>query len=401
MVGEGVASANGNGIDVTRVALTPFDSRLSVQDLHRDVCADMGWKEVAGVPWMEHLINEKLSVYEADSEHLILFCAQGFGLNLRRETMSIQSLQDHSDIAKLLLNRARHHQQVRNGTHGDITSLIQLKRSIDLNCPRDKRRTLRPDIWVDLPYTLSFFYIPVAARTQLDDEKGLQGLSALIEPSQIMRSELADDIDDHSYCSRMIGTLNVERLRKQYRDSDIKAGSATFCSWAGLVAFDEHKVDLPYLESLEIRLQFAWLRANFVRQWAEQQLSESSLKPEQLTKVGAEITPLVRQSRRLINATASTREQELFDELVETSDLVREINGAEEAIEDVHKQIDIARSLVRRRYNKTVEGLLFLLAMLQLVPFVFKVPFVELSPWFVVPFVALVLMFIIGRAYKT
>lgn len=398
---QGQGSAHSHGITFTRVALTPFDSRLALSDLHHVVCAGMGWKELTEWPWIEHLVSEKLAIYEVAADHLVLLCSQGFGLNLRRVTASVQSLEDHRNVAELLVGRANHHQQVRNGSHSDMVSISRLKRSVSARCSRDRRKELRPDIWVTPPYTLSFFYIPAAASAQLHTEKGMQGLSALVEPSQIMRSELTDAVDDRTYCAKMIATLNVERLQKEYHDSDIKAGSTTFCSWAGMVAFDGQGTDLPYLESLEIRLQCAWLRANFVRQWAEQQLSESSLEPEELTKVAAEITPLVRQSRRLINATASTREQELFDELVETSDLEREIVGAEEAIEDVRKQIDIARSVVRRRYNKTVEALLFLLAMLQLVPFVFEVPFVKLSPWWVAPFVAIVLLFVVIRAHKT
>jgi hypothetical protein len=388
-------------LDVSRVSLSPFDTRLDFKDVHRSFCDVAGFSEADEHPWVDRLLGERPFTFVDSTDHLLLLSRQGFGLNLRRSSSSIASLSDHAGISDAIIDRAQYHREVRSGVHADARIISRLKDHVTAGLDKRDRKHLRPDIWTAPPYTLSFFYLPTAARDLLDCPEALQGLAALLEPSQVLASELADKDNDASSCQTLIGSINVDRLRDRFRDSDIKAGSATFCSWAGIVVFDSHGTDLAYFESLEIRLQLAWLKATFVRKWAELLLVEQSLEPDKLTRFAGEVTPILRQSHRLIDATASTRDQRLFDELIETSELAREIAGAEEALNDVRAQIDLARESSRRRYNQTIEALLFILAVLQVLPLIYDVPLLRLRPWTVLPVIATFITLAMVKSWRT
>jgi len=387
--------------DVLRIALSPFDTRYQFCDLHRSCLQAAGFSEVDKHPWVDRLLGERPFTFAESNDRVLLISKQGFGLNLRRFKSPVTSLADHAGIADALIVRAQHHRAIRGGGHVDVEMIKYLKEQVTTGLHKREREHLRPDIWATLPYTLSFFYIPAAAHDLLNCPEALQGLSALLEPSQVLVSELSDKDDEVGACHALIHTLNVDRVRDRIRDSDIKAGSATFCSWAGIVIFDSQGTDLPYFESLEIRLQFAWMKATFVRKWAEMLLVEQSLEPDKLTQCAGEVTPLLRQTHRLIDATASTRDQQLFDELVQTSDLVREIAGAEEALNDVRTQIELARDSSRRRYSQTIEALLFILAVLQALPLVYDVPLIRLSRWTVVPVMTIFITLAVVKSWRT
>lgn len=387
--------------DVRRVALSPFDTRVQFSDLHRSCCLVAGFSEADDHPWVDRLLGERPFTFVESIDRVFLVSKQGFGLNLRRFSSPVASLSDHAGIADTLIERAQHHRAMRNGAHPDAKTISRIKDEVAISLPKREREHLRPDIWTAPPYTLSFFYIPRSAGELLDCPEALQGLSALLEPSQVLVSELADKDNEVSSCQALICSLNVDRVRDRVRDADIKAGSTTFCSWAGIVVFDSHGIDLPYFESLEIRLQFAWLKATFVRKWAELLLVQQSLEPDKLTRCAGEVTPILRQTHRLIDATASTRDQHLFDQLVETSELTREIAGADEALKDVRTQIELARDSSRRRYSQTVEALLFVLAVLQALPLIYDVPLVTLSSWTVLPIMVIFIVLAVIKSWRT
>lgn len=361
---------------ITRVSLVPFDLRGSFATATLDSFVDLGLRPMSQSPWVERLLGSRPSVYEADENRFVLISQQGLGLCLRRESRSIESLANHNDIAEILVNRDQHHRSIQDNSHCDTQLFVGLR---DRLSNALHRRDLRPDVWPCSPYTLSFFYLPVPAAGVLTGDEERRGLFALLEPSQVRRRDKSGVTDEVDECASLISSLNLRRFNEEYKDCDVKVGSFALCSWAGMVAFDEHAADLAYYETLEIRLQMAWMRATYIRRWAEMALVESSLEADRLSKVASEVTPMMRQARRLIDGTASSRDQRLFDELVRTSDLEREIEGAEQAVADVRDQIEVARSRVRRRYDLTVESLLLLLATLQVVPLVTEVPIARLD----------------------
>lgn len=388
-------------MQVTRVALSPFDTRTELSTKHAAACTAEGAMECAERKWVDRLVGEHVDLFTCVPGQMILLSRQGFGLNLRRTQYEIDAFTDHARVAEMLLDRSAHHREMRHGRHEDAKRINRVKERIASDIDRKQRRDMRPDLWPQPPYTLSFFYVPAPAASLLTCDNARRGMLAVLEPSQVLRSELAGEEDRFSACCKAIGDLVVGKLSERYRDSDIKAGSATFCSWAGIVVCDGSGTDLPYFESLEIRLQLAWLRASLVRRWAEVLMRETDQNPEHLTRFAGRIAPLVRRSRLLIDATASTRDQALFDELVTTSELMREMEGAEEALGEVRNQIELARGGSRRQYDKTVEALLFVVAVVQIVPLFYDVPFMKLAPWTAIAGITLLTVFAVIRWLKT
>ena len=372
----------------------PFDLRTTVDDSTAECFARQELDLLVAPPWNEKLMGYRPSVYEGKQDHFVAVSKHGLGLNIRREKHQIGSLGDHDDVARVIVARDRHHRAIQNDSHGDV-GLIRNLRS-DLLQVVDRRR-VRPEVWAKSPYTFSFFYIPASASSAIQSDEERRGLFALLEPSQVRRRESASPADEVPECARLIRDLSLRNLEENYRDSDVKVGSYVLCSWAGVVAFDEHCCDMEYFESLEIRLQMSWMHANFIRQWAELSLTENELEPAKLSKIATDVRPIMRQAKRVIDGTASSRDQQLFDEMVRTSDLAREIEGAEQAVSDVQEQIEVAQSATRRRYDLTVETLLLLLAALQIVPIVMKVPVAEVSAWWLLSIAVVLVAFVVFR----
>ncbi|MDQ3580940.1 MAG: hypothetical protein M3495_04680, partial [Pseudomonadota bacterium] len=305
---------------------------------------------------------------------------QGFGLLLARWHYEVD-LCDYTEVAEVLKDRSEHHQEVRRGSHRDSLLIREIKDNALAGIGARERKRARPDIWPTPPYTLSFFYAPQAAAACLATDDAIRCTYALLEPSQVLLSDTEALETTHDLHARAIESLNCERFRAQFFDIDLKAGVTTFASWAGLVVFDEHQSDLLHYESLEIRLQFAWLRAHFIRQWAELVLRTERTSAAALGSFAIEMAPIIRQARRLIDASVSTRDQQLFDQLVVTSDLKREADSASEAVDDVREFSENLRNAARRKYDLTVELLLFIVALLQGLPLLYDTPLLHLPKW--------------------
>lgn len=363
-------------MEITRISLSPFDFGRAIGNDHATVCSELALNSVTDHHWHSRLIGEMPALYSSASDHTLFIFQDGFGLNLRRSTLSLSDLGDHEALARALIARAQYHRSFRDGAHSDIETMIQVRdRLADCN----KKFPVRPLLWPKPPYTLSFYYVNEGLEEAVRGEDARKGLYALLEPSQVMVSELLDKGEDAvESCANLVGRLRPEKILGRYKDCDIRAGSALYCSWAGVVMFDPHCDSLPYLESLEIRLQNAWLRANFTRRYAESLLTRGRLRIDELNQVSASTRPLLRQSQRLIDATASSRDQEIFDELISSSDLDREIQAAEDALEDVQSYIAVLNAKRIRRYDMTVQSTLFLLALLQVYPLFYQTPLVRL-----------------------
>lgn len=360
---------------LTRVAISPFDFGYRSKSEFLAHAEDLyGLQTREPPPWLPPFVCEELTFHPLSAAHELVLADDGFGLNIRREAVEVEHLADHLAIAQVLVARSAHHREMNAGRHPDALML------------RSMRRTVTPPpnrlhVWAAPPYTLSFFHVAMTAEEKaatFGDPECRKGLSALLEPSRVRQLELIGSPTEAEACCRQVGCLDDDGL-EGYHDADIKAGVTALSSWAGLVVLDEHASDLAYFEALELRLQSAWMRASFVRSWAEFELARPTAVPA-LMALAAQVGPLVRRSRRILDSEASSRDQHLFDELVKSSDLEREITAAEAAISDLEAAIEVQRSKARQRYNRTVELLLLVLAILQVVPLVAKTPLVTLTP---------------------
>ena len=380
-------------VQITRISISPFDFGRVISQDHGDICATHDLEAVSPIAWYSRLLGETPVVYSDNPDYFIAISADGFGLNIRRFRYDISLVQPAS-VAPLLVDRANHHRLCRDGTHDDVQRLLKVRSSFDACSPRGER--LRPLLWPTPPYTFSFFYIGAGLashRTQTYDAN----IAALLEPSRVLTSELLDAGNSPvDVCAQQITKLKGHLSIDDMANCDIRSGSTLLASWAGLVMFDSYNDSLSYLESLEMRLQNCWLRAHFIRRYADSLLDERRPEPTHLTNFTRRVRPLLRQSQRLIDAAASTREQTIFDKLCETSDLTREIQSAEDAIEDVQTNITALNSRRIKYYDTSVQALLILLALSQLVPIFFKIPLIDTPNTYAVIPAALGLMIVLG-----
>lgn len=380
-------------VQVVRISISPFDFGREISRDHRVVCATHALEAVSTIAWHPRLLGENPVVYSDNSDYFVVIFADGFGLNIRRFRYDINLAQPAS-VATILIDRANHHRLCRNGTHDDVQRLLKIRSSFDACSPRGER--LRPLLWTTVPYTFSFFYIGgslAGHRTQAYDAN----IAALLEPSRVLTSELLDD--GHSReeaCTQKIIKLKGHLSIDDMANCDIRSDSTLLASWASLVMFDSYNDSLAYLESLEMRLQNCWLRAHFIRRYADSLLDERRPEPAHLTDFTRQVRPLLRQSQRLIDAATSTRDQTIFDRLCDTSDLTREIQSAEDAIEDVQTNVTALNSRRIKYYDTSVQALLILLALAQLVPIFFKVPLIPTPDIYAVIPAALGLMIVLG-----
>lgn len=382
-------------LTLTRVSISPFDLGMWLPEDFEKTLHTRGYRPPAGIGWSGRLIGEDLVHFARDDAHSLVFARDGFGLLVRRTQYSIQGLGDFEGIARVLVERDRHHGQVREGKHEDVVTIRDVKRFVSQ--ARAVRERERLDLWESPPYTLSFFHISGSMEALLVGGDSHRGLSALLDPSQVRSSHAPDGVDPILASATLIESLSETDVAQRHSDADMKATCAALCSWAGMVVFDGSGADLSYYESLELRLQFAWSRAHLVRRWAEKSVADRRGVSD-LLRLATQVRPILRQSKRIIDASASSRDQRLFDELVATSALAREIADAEEAINDLEALIESERAVVRRRYDRTIEGLLIALAVLQVVPLVIKTPIAQFDPRWLLAVLAAVAAFIWFRA---
>jgi len=365
-------------VSMTRVSLSPYDFGRYVGTDSSGEGIKVGLEPVASPPWHVRLVGTTPITFKGSGDdHMVVLFSDGFGINVRRFRHQID-FADHHSIARILLERAQFHRSMRAGEHSDARELMDLRAALDRSAPR--RVKLRPQLWQSPPYTFTFFYVHAAEGDVVTGPPHKASLAALLEPSQVLSSALLNLADRAaSRCAENIALLDGDAVRARIKNCDIRANSVLLASWASLMMFDPHGDSLEYLESLELRLQGSWIRANYIRSFAESLLNESHPKLDQLADFMRRVHPLLRQSQRLIDASASTRDQRIFDELCQSSDLGREIQAAEDAVEDVKANIEALSISKTRLYDTSVQALLIVLALFQLYPVLFRTPIVEVA----------------------
>ncbi len=369
------------GLLATRVALTPFDTRSAASADHSAHLSRLGWTQRAELPWPEELVGAEHKCYERTPDQLLVIAADGVGIHLSRSTLELAGLTDFAKIGVLLHDRDQHHWGMRSGRHPDIAQISKIK---ELSPGGTKlAKGIRPEVWPIPPYTLSFMHLTGSQPAELSDDH-FRGLTALLEPSAVRLAKTCATHQAPAECAKLIAALIPDEFPKKYSNIDLKANIDAFSSWAGLVVLDETGSDLAYFEGLELRLQFAWLRAHLVRIWAEDCLTNQREAPA-LLKLSEQVRPVLRKSHRIIHAGASSRDQKLFDALAHSAALAREISGAEQAIADVENILAVKQARIRGRYDKTLESLLLCLAVLQVVPLVIRTPIAQFDPVWLFP----------------
>jgi len=217
-------------------------------------------------------------------------------------------------------------------------------------------------------YVFSFSFIDQC----IADLAGVRAhLAALSEPSWLR-------IDDFS---RQGGVRDDEPDAKglpELNDLDTAHDTETYVNWSTVLcvckgdrdSFEETKA---LVTAMELRLQQTWNRCYEYSRLVDVVLREKSADAD-LEDFFLAVGRSIDAARSVISSTASARAQRIFDELVRTSALERELNRLERKSELLEKALDRRRTKRQARDRKLTEALLGGIAGLSLLQVVLPQP---------------------------
>lgn len=330
---------------------------------------------------------------------------RGFGVLVDRLATDAR-LSEHDGVVRLLEQRKRLHEEVRQETHPLAELVASLCDRVESRLGKSARRSL----WKGVPYVFTFYVDedyntrdvvertpssnPLVNLTRLPpclsnrDTATLQGILALSEPSRIGigDTEIRPLTESEPGRTReLVGRVSGLEVKDMPPDIDIN--DAVYCgaTWASLVVVGldgEPGSTIHTYELLEVRTQIAWLAAHLVRRWCEKGYAQQeAISSTEVDEIRWQVIPLLREARRLSDAGMSTRHAGVFRGLKQTSGLDQEIEAAEDTLQWSVEAAERAERRQGRRYKLAVELLLGVIAVLQLATLVSDVPLVSLPRW--------------------
>jgi|GEM_PF-1657499 len=220
-------------------------------------------------------------------------------------------------------------------------------------------------------YVFSFYVI----EGGVEDEGESSNLKILAEPSLI-------DLDDmlSTQCEESIDSLNANEIKAGYADSlvdvDISSNAATYITWATIVSVvDEHQIirTKSLLAALECRLQIVWNRCYSVSEFIDS-VFECNDKPRDIGELYWSFAKTLDDAKSVLSSTYSSRADRLFSEMIQTSKISGEIDRLEQKINLLEKYIEQNNLKLNKKYQKTIELLLFITALASLAQVFFPLP---------------------------
>jgi len=267
------------------------------------------------------------------------------------------------NIVNELANRANRH-----------TDLIDFESQQWLNILIETARsaTCGDDFPVpDISYVFGFYLIESDEEIGLEDRKLIK---ILAEPSIV-------GIDDMKPCVNPVrlalAVETKEGFLDQIRDIDISSGCELYVTWATLVSVvkSPHLVEdtKDMLISLEARLQLVWNRCYRTSIFSDDIFRKNSSISD-INKFYWSFVNSLDDAKSLLTSTLSSRASVVFDELVRTSRVAGEIDRLKDKVNLVEKYLNQQREKNSIKYQRTIETLLFITALSQVVPLFFESP---------------------------
>lgn len=392
---------------VTRVTIAPFDTCFERTHHHSAAFKQLGLAEVTRSPWDDRLTADTLPAWQSSPERRLTVSASGIGLVLDRRDFDIAD-PSPVGIAAILAERAALHRSVHQRSNELCTLTASINDRLQQRCAgRTLAKSARADIFGGPPYVFTFYVVDQAHSNFASSEEGRRALSALLEPSQVRCWQSGDlatnNLLSYDQIAETIRTLEPSIVLNSLRDMDLQAGTSSFSTWASVVVMtsDDYEGTIAFYESIEIRLQLAWMASFLTRRWAERLFNDPKSSAESLERSALKLDPLVRLARRSLDARTSSRSQKAMDALVQSSGLGREVETAEELLAALSRRRDYELNLARRRYDNLVEVILFLLAGTQVVPLISDTPLVALPLPVVVTLLVVLLLLIVLRTRRS
>ena len=268
---------------------------------------------------------------------------------------------DHASITAELGRRNKDHQAIINNTHAspvhDILKEIQ----------KYSGKSLYGKF--SASYVFSFYILEKNEDDQIDKYQ----IMKLIEPSTI-------DMDD--MLSTDTTPANTRTTIKQnaidsIKDVDISNSSETYISWATILSLsapgEATQKNINLLTALEMRLQIVWNRCYSVSQYIEKVFAGENMAKD-INELFWSFSRTLDDAKSVLSSTFSSRSESLFHEMIKTSKIEGEISRLEQKVILLEKYIDQRNTLQSKKYQKTIELLLFITAIASLSQVFFPVP---------------------------
>ncbi len=216
------------------------------------------------------------------------------------------------------------------------------------------------------------FYLLETAKPITPEERRL--VKILAEPSIV-------GIDDMKPCTdAKRSSLTVATkgdFLDQVADRDISANAELYVTWATLVSVVKSSSLIndtkDMLVSLEVRLQIVWNRCYTTSNFADG-IFNSKSKSQNLNLFYWSFVNSLDDAKSVLASTLSSRASLCFDELIKTSKVTGEIDRLKDKVDLLEKYLHQQREKTSLKYQRTIEALLFVTALSQVVPLFFQMP---------------------------
>lgn len=217
------------------------------------------------------------------------------------------------------------------------------------------------EIWPT--YVFSFTIIQCDENKTLEEHCDTNICKIISEPSMAAADDL---LPRHNLPKIDIGEINHDLLR-ELTDCDLAHHTTTYITWATITCCtdgtaEEFEETRALLIGLETRLQIIWNRCYEMSILVNDIIDKKIKERIDSESIIVSFARAVDDARGVLSSTISTRGQNLFKQMVVTSNIHQEIERLERKLDLMDKYIQRQREQKQRQYTKSVEMLLFVVA---------------------------------------
>lgn len=283
------------------------------------------------------------------NESSMCFCLQRFH--------SDWTINDQSILEELKERNLFHKKIIQNNQESPISKVISC-----LNSESIVVRELKAS------YVFSFFILENFTNEKIKESHLIQ----LIEPSIIDMDDMISSNIDNSVVDDSLS----KAVLSNYDDVDLSDKVQTYISWATIVSViskkDNNKTK-NLLTALELRLQIVWNKCYCISQYIEE-IFEGKNKAENISELYWSFARTLDDAKSVLSSTLSSRADRIFKELIDTSKVEGEITRLEQKVNLLDKYIDHKNTVRSKKYQVTIELLLFITAIASLAQIFFTIP---------------------------
>lgn len=280
---------------------------------------------------------------------------------INTENTSIDSLTSEA-VRSLLLKRKSSNNLINNNC--DTSPFYEI-----INC-LEKVDYPTPYFTPRIHYSFSFCVIQSSNFEHVNE--GL--LKVLAEPSLVG----CDDMTSTNVSQAKISLDSIKQDRlNAIRDVDLASSSKTYVTWATIVSItneNDFKSTIALLSLLEVRLQSAWNKCYEASLYIDE-IIKKNINPKKFIDLYWEFVRDLDSLKSVLSSTYSSRADSLFQEMIKTSKLEKEMHKLEQKAALFEKYVEKKKTQVQNRYQITIELLLFVTALSSITQVFLPIPF--------------------------